>query len=94
MSARSRKQSLKNRKRKRNSRRRFSKQGLVSYELLERRDLLTTLYWLGGVSSNWSDAGNWNTQQDGMGASQAPQAANSDYLVFNTNTPISRQFLK
>lgn len=56
-------------------------------ETLEDRRLLTTLFWQGDVNSNWSEAGNWNTLQDGTGTDQAPQAANNDVLIFDTNTP-------
>jgi autotransporter-associated beta strand protein len=59
---------------------------LLEVEPLEGRRLLATLFWQGDTSMAWSDPTNWNTAQDGTGIGVAPQAANSDILVFDTTT--------
>ena len=82
MSFRNRKRTWK--LRKRNARRKTTSQSRLSYDFLERRDLLAMLFWQGDVDSAWSTPGNWNTVQNNTGADQAP--ANGDILVFATNT--------
>jgi hypothetical protein len=59
-------------------------------ELLEPRTLMTTLYWLPTVSSDWNTTdANWNTASDGSGDYVAWDNTTGDDAVFENASPLT-----